>query len=257
VVALAALHDIRPLVEEVPEVIQEVSPRDEMYPGDPEHYFGYGEWALRLVRLAALSRWQDNFDRILDFACGHGRVLRTFRAAFPHAKLTACDISRDGVDFCAETFAATPIYSSEDPNEIELHDDFDLIWCGSLVTHLDKPRWADFLELFHRSLRPHGLLLFTTAGRFAAERFRREPTGFEDPAFVERFDAEGFSYTEYQAKVKDHVGIRTYGQSLSSLGWVLEYIEKQGLFGVVHASEKSWGEMDVIACEIPTLRSRM
>ena len=81
--------------------------------------------------------------RILDFPCGHGRVLRYLRAEFPQAEITACDLLRDGVDFCAANFGAIPVYSDPDPSRIGLpRDAFDLIWVGSLFTHFDAARWA-------------------------------------------------------------------------------------------------------------------
>jgi SAM-dependent methyltransferase len=242
------LEEIRRLVEEDVPVLQDVSPSDEMYPGDPDHYFGYGQWALRCIRLAAMTARQDGFLAILDFPSGHGRVLRTLKAAFPNARLTACDIDRDAVDYCAETFGAEPVYSQHDPAEIEFHGDFDLIWCGSLFTHLDESRWAGFFELFHRVLRPYGIFLFTTAGRFSAEKLRRKPLGFEDPGFLPRFDERGFSYTEYPSATKERINIPTYGQSISSLCWVIRFLEEQGLFNILLATETGWGEMDVIAC---------
>ena len=58
--------------------------------------------------------------RILDLPCGHGRVLRYLSAAFPEAEITACDIMREGVDFCASTFGAIPVYSQDDPQQIPL-----------------------------------------------------------------------------------------------------------------------------------------
>ncbi len=83
---------------------------------------------------------------------GHGRVLRALKAAFPGAHLTACGHRRDGVEFCARVLGATPIVSRENPAEIELEGPYDLIWCGSLLTHMDAARWPGFLDLL--SLAP-------------------------------------------------------------------------------------------------------
>src|SRR5436309_14349941 len=117
-----------------------------MWRSDSKYYFEYGETAVRLIRLAmdATGTGQVPTHNVLDFPSGHGRVLRTLKAAFPRARLTACDIDHDAVDFCAETFGAEPIYSDEDPRAIELPGQYDLIWCGSLFTHLDAPRRAGF-----------------------------------------------------------------------------------------------------------------
>src|SRR5581483_10052394 len=77
---------------EPPGVIRRISPRDEMYAGDADHYFGVGRSALRCVRLAMLAAGKQRVCRILDLPSGHGRVLRYLKAAFPEARLTACDL---------------------------------------------------------------------------------------------------------------------------------------------------------------------
>ena len=98
------------------------------------------------------------------------------KAAFPGAHLTACDINRGGVDFCAETFGASPVYSAEAPTEISLPGPFDLIWCGSLFTHLDADRWPGFLKVVFWDLGVGGVAVLTTHGREAFRRLRRGDT---------------------------------------------------------------------------------
>ena len=99
------------------------------------------------------------------------------RPSSPSARLGAGDIDHDGVDFCAATFGATPVYGREDPADVEIDAPYELIWCGSLFTHLPPERWEGFLALFERALAPGGLLVFTTHGRRIAERIRDPETG--------------------------------------------------------------------------------
>src|SRR4051812_24162879 len=104
-------------------VIRTIAPNDWMTDKvKPENYFIAGRSALKaiLVSLEAARVDPASVTRILDLPCGHGRVLRHLRAGFPAAEIAACDIDRDGVDFCARTFGATPIYSRDDPAEIPL-----------------------------------------------------------------------------------------------------------------------------------------
>jgi SAM-dependent methyltransferase len=95
---------------------------------------------------------------ILDLPSGHGRVLRYFRAAFPDALIAACDVDTDAVDFCARSFAAKPIYSTIDIEAIPLEGTYDLIWCGSLFTHIHADQWHALLQLFSAHLSDSGLL---------------------------------------------------------------------------------------------------
>jgi len=92
--------------------------------------------------------------------------MRFLKARFPHAQLTACDLNHVAVDFCAKTFAANPVYSEPAVSRIPLRGKFDLIWCGSLLTHLRKEVCAEFVAMFQRVLEPGGLAVMTMHGRW-------------------------------------------------------------------------------------------
>ena len=56
-----------------------ISPRDEMFEGDENHYFSVGTDALRLLRQSLAAVHAPEPRAILDLPCGHGRVLRQYR----------------------------------------------------------------------------------------------------------------------------------------------------------------------------------
>src|SRR5260370_28242185 len=127
-----------------------------MFTDEPEVYFSVGWSALRCINISLMAAGTEpaSVGTILDLPCGHGRVQRYLREAFQNADITACDLLHDGVDYCAKTFGARPLYSDENPANIAIEaNSFDLIWVGSLLTHLRADRWRDFLGLFERSLR--------------------------------------------------------------------------------------------------------
>ena len=85
-------------------IIQTIARDDEMWPGGEAWYFEVGKFGVSTVlHSLSLSRLQ-NVRHILDLPCGHGRVGRHLRAAFPDAQLTFCDLNRSGVDFCSQMF---------------------------------------------------------------------------------------------------------------------------------------------------------
>jgi SAM-dependent methyltransferase len=201
---------------------------------------------------------KESVTSILDLPSGHGRVARILRAEYPDARLTACDIDRDGVDFCAEAFAARPVYGHERPHEIELDDTFDLIWCGSLLTHMDRPQWDEFLDLFESSLMPGGVVLLSASGRCIARRLR-------DPKFADLYlDSEerreailhsysetGFGYADYQLPddFRESLSLpRNFGISLAAPSWVCSRIEQRTGLQLLAYLEGRWGAQDVIAC---------
>ncbi len=225
------------------DVIEEISPNDVMYAsGPPERYWELGESALRAIRLSLQAAGQPKPRSILDLPSGHGRVLRTLKAAFPDARLVACDIDTDAIEFCARVLGATPIQGHDDPAAVEFDDAIDVIWCGSLLTHLDAPRWPAFLEFFQAALKADGLLVFTAHGRKVLDNMRHGAAYLDEErqaAVIAEYEAAGFGY-------RDYIGQDGYGISLSAAWWVLQQLE-----GRVHLySEALWGSHDVFAVSL-------
>jgi SAM-dependent methyltransferase len=233
------------MIHEHPEVISEISPNDQMYRADPEYYSWWGGEAMRCIDLVLQATGKQHVARILDMPCGHGRVLRRLRAAWPGAEITACDINEDAVSFCATTFAATPVVASSRPQDTTLAGPFDLIWCGSLLTHLDQPRWAELLELLASALDRDGILVFTTHGAAFADVVRVGDRRFAVPRrddLIARFDHDGFGYYDY-------AGREDYGISVASAAWVADLLS--GSKGLRHHLflAGGWGRIqDVYAC---------
>jgi SAM-dependent methyltransferase len=233
------------MIHEHPEVISEISPNDQMYRTAPEHYSWWGREAIWCIDLALRAARKQQVDRILDLPCGHGRVLRRLRATWPAAEITACDVDEDAVAFCATTFGATPIVATSRPQDMTLDGPFDLIWCGSLFSHLDHPRWIDLLDRFASVLDPDGILIFTTHGAAFADALRVGDLRFPVPRrddLVARYDHDGFGYYDYP-------GREDYGISISSSAWVAELLN--GSMGLRHGlfMAGGWGRLqDVHAC---------
>ena len=229
------------------DVSQVTSPQDGMYAKTPDVYFPTGALALRQVRLAMFQARKETCESLLDFACGYGRALRHFRAAFPDARLTACDITRDAVDFCAQEFDAVPVYSAEDPAEIDLPGPFDMIWVGSLFTHVPQDRWIAFLDLLESVLTEKGLLMFTVQGRNVRRQLLAGQLawdlGEEDIAQIVRgYDETGYGYADWS-------GASGYGTSLNRPSWVCAQIEDRPGLRLVGYREVGWGRQDVVTCE--------
>lgn len=231
-------------------VVQEIAVRDEMFTGNREHYLEVGESALRCVETAlmAAQRPRSTVKRILDLPCGHGRVMRFLRQAFPAAELVACDLNRDGVDFCAQAFGAVSEYSDEQVDLIPHEGVVDLIWCGSLLTHLPEAKWRDFLNFFHRILGHRGLLVFTTHGRYCAREFvsGRNRHGLTDPqvaALLRAYEATGFSYIDYADQSR-------YGFSLAHPAFVTTRLLDEAQWRLLVYNEAGWDRrQDVVVVQ--------
>ena len=202
---------------------REISPGDAMYIGNDHHYFAVAESAGRAIGLALQVAGFARPRAILDYGCGHGRVLRLLRYRYPEAAITACDVTREGVDFWASIFGAIPLYGSTRPEEMNVGGPFDLVWSGSLLTHHDQDQWDSMLALWTGSLAEGGVLVFTTHGRRADHLLMHNDIYGLDPAadchLLTSYRTNGFGYVDYSTQ-DWYQGESGYGVSLSSPAWV-------------------------------------
>lgn len=226
---------------------KKISPNDLMYKAAKAHYFTWGLAALKRVQITMDKVGKPAVNRILDLPCGHGRELRFFLTAFPEAHITACDIDPDGVDFCVKTFGVEGVYSEKDALSIPITEKFDLIWCGSLLTHLDIKDWRKFLQFFNDRLEKGGILIFTTHGHQIIDDFRKEilDLGIEENdrrRMLEEYDASEFGYSDY-------TGQKGIGVSLSSPEWVCEFLKQFPNLHLIEYTERGWfNYQDTVAC---------
>jgi hypothetical protein len=234
------------------------SPRDLMYNSDPASYGGLGRAGLDAIRLAMRAAQKETVSSILDLPSGHGRVLRVLKAEFPAARFAACDIDHEAVDFCAETFDATPVYGREHPGDVDLDERFDLIWCGSLFTHLDESGWEEFLDFFESKLTRGGLLVFTSHGRDIVKRLRDPvvgayyiPTDSSRKAILDGYGESGFGFASFELDDDARESLsqpKRYGISLTEPSWVMSLVQRHPSLRLVSYMEGRWGAQDVVGC---------
>ncbi|HVU16743.1 MAG TPA: class I SAM-dependent methyltransferase [Candidatus Didemnitutus sp.] len=224
-----------------------LSPGDTMVASaQPEQYFDLGRRALELIRFSAELCDKPHYPDILDLACGHGRVMRWIRAAYDYASITACDVDRSGVVFCAQQFRATPVVASADPASLPFKAQFDLIWVGSLVTHLPQDRWLSTLEHLIKWTRECGVIVFTTQGRtvasLLAEGRKDVAENVDKAALLADFARDGFAYQRYF----ENDAANDYGLALSSPEWVMRQLQRHPEVIIRSYLEECWGMQDVV-----------
>jgi SAM-dependent methyltransferase len=187
------------------EVSLKVHPGDGMYiPSAARHYLSVGLSARRCIDEAlSHSRKNKAVRSILDFPCGYGRVLRFLKVRFPNAEIVACEIDPMALEFCKRVFSVKTIKSDEELGKLSLLGQFDLIWSGSLVTHLDEKRSFELLRFFYEHLAPGGLCLFTAHGRSTLERIRNKVETYYLSASAQQkllseFHERGYGYVNYE-----------------------------------------------------------
>jgi SAM-dependent methyltransferase len=223
------------------EIERTISPRDAM---KDQWYFDVGRYAVEAIAVACASARIRDVKRVLDLPCGHGRVLRHLVKLFPGAEFIACDLDPDGVDFCARTFGARPIYSNENLLKVALDPDLDVIWVGSLFTHTSRDitrKWAAHLTQF---LSPQGIVIATLHGRWS-EYVHADSPFIDDQNWqriIDSFDRRGFGYADY-AKGAGHKYINgSYGVSLVKPHITMRDIEEIPGVRIHLYRERGWGD---------------
>jgi len=215
------------------------------------HYFDVGASAIEIIVQALIAARCPPPRAILDFPSGSGRVTRHLRAMFPDARIGACDLYKPHLDFCAEHFAAIPLMSKENLYELDVGQ-WDLIFCGSLLTHLPEHLFWPTMRFIRRSLTPNGIAIVTLEGRHALHIQDHKWKFIEDSLFdVARaqYHAAGFGFVDYNPGMRANKfpDQASYGVALVSPSWLMAGLQKLDDVRVIGFSERVWDDhQDVI-----------
>jgi SAM-dependent methyltransferase len=226
------------------EVSQALSPGDRMYRSG-RNYFGVGRSALLAIMTALSARLgyaggDQPVASILDYGCGHGRVARYLRAAFPNATVHVSDLDRAGVQWCVNEFGCVDMGPTLAPQA------YDVIWLGSVFTHLREAAALELLTMLKTGVRPNGVLIFTSQGRYAAmmaeRRLQQEMTSAVPGTYhldsaslarmVKDFHQTGYGFASYAKQPG-------YGASIVKQSWYQDHVVDTDFLQIA-AQEKGW-----------------
>jgi SAM-dependent methyltransferase len=202
------LHNVSPVLH----------PHDNMLNGqDALHYLSVGLSASRCIDKAIAGNY-NGIDEILDFPCGSGRVLRFLRAMFPASNITASEIDPEMIDFCTKNFSSESFVSKPNFGDLFLSKRYDLIWCGSLFTHINELNAISLLNFFQRHLSEKGICIFTAHGNLSIDWMRNGVINYGLPedavqSLIRNWQTSGYGFANYP----DHLGYPSnYGISVAS-----------------------------------------
>ena len=219
------------------QVNETIHPGDVMYRSGKDWYFPVGESGVKCILSGLTQTNLSQVKRIMDLPCGHGRVARHLRAAFPGAELFFCDLDREGVDFCAAHFSGKAVYSQPDLTKAALPDHLDIIWIGSLFTHLSKRKTSEWIEFLSTKLSHNGIIVATFHGYFTATH----------PPASARVDIEslrrsffdtGYGFEAYNPD--DPVQLGEYGFSVSRPATIMDIVTSISGTRVSSYTERGW-----------------
>jgi ubiquinone/menaquinone biosynthesis C-methylase UbiE len=108
---------------------------------------------------------------MLDFACGPGRVIHALHAYTQACTLHGSDIDGQAIGWAQVHLSGLARFSTNTVAAPTGFADgmFDAIYCVSLFTHLDERAQDEWLGEMARILKPGGVFITTTHGRFAMD----------------------------------------------------------------------------------------
>ncbi|MEM6411863.1 MAG: class I SAM-dependent methyltransferase [Pseudomonadota bacterium] len=158
---------------------------------------GHADWRGFLTSgKASLATFADVIDRnggdfrnagrILDFGCGCGRLAR-HAPEFTSAELHGVDYNQDLVTWCDQNLPGSFTANKLRPPLAFPDDHFNAMYLLSVFTHLRIPTQKEWLEEFHRVLKPGAYCIIT----FHDEVHVNLPVTNIDPEQLKR---DGFAY---------------------------------------------------------------
>jgi SAM-dependent methyltransferase len=230
------------------EVDRTVSSEDDMMahstPGGVSHYFQVGVSAIELITEAMVLARRAAFPRVLDFPCGGGRVTRHLVKFFPDSEISVSDVERAKQAAVVAQFGVRPV---ECPSDFSapLPERYDLVFVGSLLSHLDERMTVRALDFFISGLAPDGILVLTTVGRYTATAASAGATKWHHPISraIRSMNRSGFGYLELD---RTRYGV-SYGATFAAPSWFLRLIESRADATVLGYKERAWdGNMDAL-----------
>jgi SAM-dependent methyltransferase len=240
-----------------------IAPDDQMFtPTFGQHYFYVGRsniLAISNILNARLnySGGDEPIKTILDFGCGHGRVTRWLRAAFPDAVISVTDHLPSGVEWCVQQFDCRAVQREVTAGA------YDLIWLGSVFTHLPSEIAERLLHELVAGLRPNGVLAFTSQGRYSvamSEGYdweRDEQQYFHYNLDRARYEAVVSGYLETGYGYIDYPGQQQYGVCIARPNWYAQRVlSSNDLMQIFFQERASDNHQDVQAFMLASLTDR-
>jgi ubiquinone/menaquinone biosynthesis C-methylase UbiE len=222
-----------------------LNPKDKEFNNNIEQYFSIGNDALSICVHALIDNKLSPPKKILDFPSGSGRVLRHLKSYFKDSLITACDLYEDHLNFCVNNFQVNGMLSEVDISKLNVKEPFDLIFVGSLLTHLPLIQYENLLEFLHKSLNQNGIAIVTTEGRFSIYAHYNNFKFIDNDKFKiaeDEYNKNGFGFVDYnhdfiKSNFEKH---ETYGLTLTHPSFLINKIMNMKGLSVVGHKERAW-----------------
>ncbi len=130
----------------------------------------HGEYLLTGAEIAALilqtSAWLGidlaRSGRMLDYASGYGRSTRHLVKSIPSDRIWVSEIQAEALAHQSKSYGVHSMPAAGVPTDLRAPVSFDFVSVISLLTHVPRKTFAQWLNALLDLLAPGGALLFTT-----------------------------------------------------------------------------------------------
>ncbi|MGB3534010.1 MAG: tetratricopeptide repeat protein [Microcoleaceae cyanobacterium] len=186
----------------------------------PEYYRNSGEVQISILQetLEKAGYGIQSGSRILDFGCASGRMIRHLEKFSEMCEIWGTDISGDCISWCQQNLSPPfHFYMGTTHPHLPFEDGyFDLIYAGSVFTHIDDLADAWFLEL-RRILKPGGMAYVTIQEQHLIETVKEFSDVWLDRNNIWLPDQKAECYRKYQEYSQSNFSMFTLGRDTRSL----------------------------------------
>lgn len=199
-----------------------------------EYYFNDAKNSAKLLDELISSFLPETKEpvRLLEFASGYGCVTRHLLKS-PKLKVTASDIHPAAMKFIADNFQVRTVISNSTPEKFESQGEYDVTFALSFFSHMPDETWGRWLHQLLRTVRPGGLLIFTTQAQQGAKYF-----GYP------KVDERGYWF--HPSSEQHDLDTSEYGQTIVTPKYVFNQIDAiSGAIAVFFQRAYWWNTQDV------------
>ncbi|WP_296746766.1 class I SAM-dependent methyltransferase [Mesorhizobium sp.] len=122
--------------------------------------------------LASIQKSYEDFNDILEWGCGCGRILRHLPVPALPRKLYGNEIDAEAIEWISSNMPWIETSLTKGKPPLPYPDgSFDLIFNHSVMSHLDEEYQDAWLAELARVLRPGGVVTLTVHGQHAFDQF--------------------------------------------------------------------------------------
>jgi trans-aconitate methyltransferase len=202
-------------------------------------YLESGLNAYNVVSKLTLKKFGNitNVGSLLDVASGHGRLERFLILEYPAERIWVSDIKESANQFQMKQFGVNSLCSTFNPKDYCPDQKFDIIFVGSLFTHLPEKLFESWLLKLYSLITEKGVLIVSTHNiSLYNKKSNRE--------FIYLSESEDTLMPEIEESIED---TNKYGTTYISHSKFINILEKNGInSSQCFRYEKAlWGLQDV------------